>query len=417
MSRFTIPRDLYYGENAMEELKNLKGYKKAIIVTGGSSMKKNGFLSNCEKILKDTGLKVLIFDGVEPDPSIETVYKGAEAMRNFNPDVIVALGGGSALDAAKAMWVFYEYPEKKFEDIKNPFTMPKLRKKAIFAAIPSTSGTASEVTAFSVITDYSTNIKYPLADFEITPDIAILDTNIPMTMPEVIAADTGMDALTHSIEAYVAGLRTDITDALAMKAIDMIVHNVEKAVKGDKEGRGKMHVAQCLAGMSFSNALLGIVHSLAHKTGAEFHITHGRCNAILLPFVIQYNSKVCADRFADIARMLKLSGKQYKVAEGDVVFFEKLAVEEGKKVTFDKVILVSNEGKVEVGNPYVKSMKVEGKVVSHGKGKKIIVFKMKAKKNYRRKQGHRQPYTKVEITAIKSTARKTAAKAEEKVEA
>lgn len=308
MSRFTIPRDLYYGENAMEELKNLKGYKKAIIVTGGSSMKKNGFLSNCEKILKDTGLKVLIFDGVEPDPSIETVYKGAEAMKNFNPDVIVALGGGSALDAAKAMWVFYEYPEKKFEDIKNPFTMPKLRKKAIFAAIPSTSGTASEVTAFSVITDYSTNIKYPLADFEITPDIAILDTNIPMTMPEVIAADTGMDALTHSIEAYVAGLRTDITDALAMKAIDMIVHNVEKAVKGDKEGRGKMHVAQCLAGMSFSNALLGIVHSLAHKTGAEFHITHGRCNAILLPFVIQYNSKVCSDRFADIARMLKLSG-------------------------------------------------------------------------------------------------------------
>ena len=308
MSRFTIPRDLYYGDNAMEELKNLKGYKKAIIVTGGSSMKRGGFLDKCEKILKDTGLEVKIFDGVEPDPSIETVYRGAEAMREFNPDVIVALGGGSALDAAKAMWVFYEYPEKKFDDIKTPFTMPKLRQKAIFAAIPSTSGTASEVTAFSVITDYSTNIKYPLADFEITPDIAILDYSIPMTMPETVSADTGMDALTHSIEAYVAGLRTDITDALAMKAIDMIVHNIEKAVKGDKEGRAKLHVAQCLAGMAFSNALLGIVHSLAHKTGAEFHITHGRCNAILLPFVIQYNSKVCADRFADIARMLKLSG-------------------------------------------------------------------------------------------------------------
>ena len=308
MSRFTIPRDLYYGDNAMEELKNLKGYKKAIIVTGGSSMKRGGFLDKCEKILKDTGLEVKIFDGVEPDPSIETVYKGAEAMREFNPDVIVALGGGSALDAAKAMWVFYEYPEKKFDDIKTPFTMPKLRKKAIFAAIPSTSGTASEVTAFSVITDYSTNIKYPLADFEITPDIAILDYSIPMTMPETVSADTGMDALTHSIEAYVAGLRTDITDALAMKAIDMIVHNIEKAVKGDKEGRAKLHIAQCLAGMAFSNALLGIVHSLAHKTGAEFHITHGRCNAILLPYVIEYNSKVCADRFADIARMLKLSG-------------------------------------------------------------------------------------------------------------
>ena len=308
MSRFTIPRDVYYGDNAMEELKNLKGYKKAIIVTGGSSMKRGGFLDKCENILKDTGLEVKIFDGVEPDPSIETVYKGAEAMREFQPDVIVALGGGSALDAAKAMWVFYEYPEKKFDDIKTPFTMPKLRKKAIFAAIPSTSGTASEVTAFSVITDYSTNIKYPLADFEITPDIAILDYSIPMTMPETVSADTGMDALTHSIEAYVAGLRTDITDALAMKAIDMIVHNIEKAVKGDKEGRAKLHVAQCLAGMAFSNALLGIVHSLAHKTGAEFHITHGRCNAILLPYVIQYNSKVCADRFADIARMLKLSG-------------------------------------------------------------------------------------------------------------
>ena len=308
MSRFTIPRDLYYGDNAMEELKNLKGHKKAIIVTGGSSMKRGGFLDKCEKILKETGLEIKIFDGVEPDPSIETVYKGAEAMREFQPDVIVALGGGSALDAAKAMWVFYEYPEKKFDDIKTPFTMPKLRQKAIFAAIPSTSGTASEVTAFSVITDYSTNIKYPLADFEITPDIDILDYSIPMTMPETVSADTGMDALTHSIEAYVAGLRTDITDALAMKAIDMIVHNIEKAVKGDKEGRAKLHVAQCLAGMAFSNALLGIVHSLAHKTGAEFHITHGRCNAILLPFVIQYNSKVCADRFADIARMLKLSG-------------------------------------------------------------------------------------------------------------
>lgn len=319
MSRFTIPRDLYYGENAIEELKCLKGHKKAIIITGGSSMKKNGFLAKCEKVLKDTDLEVSIFDGVEPDPSIETVQKGAKAMLDFNPDVIVALGGGSALDAAKAMWVFYEYPNTKFDDIKDPFTLPKLRKKAIFAAIPSTSGTASEVTAFSVITDYSTKIKYPLADFEITPDIAILDTSIPMTMPEKIASDTGMDSLTHAVEAYVATLHTDITDALAMKAIDMVVYNIEKAVKGDKEARGKMHVAQCLAGMSFSNALLGIVHSLAHKTGAEFGITHGRCNAILLPFVIEYNSKVCANRFADISRMLKLSGNNDKELTNSLV--------------------------------------------------------------------------------------------------
>lgn len=312
MSRFTVPRDLYYGDNAIDELKVLKGYKKAIIVTGGSSMKKNGFLEKCDKILKDAGLETKIFDGVEPDPSIETVFKGAKAMSDFNPDVIVSIGGGSAIDAAKAMWVFYEYPNLKFDDIKNPFTIPTLRKKAIFVAVPSTSGTATEVTAFSVITDYSTKIKYPLADFNITPDIAILDTLIPQTMPEKVAKDTGMDSLTHSIEAYVAALHTDITDALAIKAIDMIVNNIQKAVKGDKEARGKMHIAQCLAGMSFSNALLGIVHSLAHKTGAEFEITHGLCNAILLPYVIQYNSKVCADRFATIAKMLGLSGSSDK---------------------------------------------------------------------------------------------------------
>jgi alcohol dehydrogenase class IV len=184
MARFTLPRDIYFGPNALSELKNLKGYKKAFIVTGGHSMRKTGFLQKLEDVLKDTGLQTRIYDGVEPDPSIERVYDGAKAMREFEPDVIVAIGGGSPMDAAKAMWVFYEYPEKTFEDIKNPFTMPKLRKKAIFVAVPSTSGTASEVTAFSVITDYSTNIKYPLADFEITPDIAVLDSDIPMTMPE-----------------------------------------------------------------------------------------------------------------------------------------------------------------------------------------------------------------------------------------
>lgn len=319
MSRFTIPRDLYYGENAMDEMKALKGHKKAIIVTGGSSMKKNGFLDKCEKILKDAGLEIKLFDGVEPDPSIETVFKGAKAMEEFNPDVIVSIGGGSAIDAAKAMWVFYEYPNLKFEDIKDPFTIPTLRKKAIFVAIPSTSGTATEVTAFSVITDYSTKIKYPLADFNITPDIAILDTALPQTMPEKVAKDTGMDAFTHAVEAYVAGFHTDITDALAMKAIDMVYHNVEKATKGDKKARGDMHIAQSLAGMAFSNALLGIVHSLAHKTGAEFEITHGLCNAILLPYVIQYNSSICESRFADIARMLKLQGENDKELTASLV--------------------------------------------------------------------------------------------------
>lgn len=312
MSRFTLPRDIYYGEGAIDELKNLKGYKKAMVVTGGSSMKRGGFLQKVEDVLKSVDIETKLFEGVEPDPSIETVFKGAKAMEEFGPDVIVAIGGGSPIDAAKAMWVFYEYPDKTFDDIKDPFTMPKLRQKAIFVAIPSTSGTASEVTAFSVITDYSTNIKYPLADFEITPDIAILDTDIPLTMPKKLTAHTGMDALTHAIEAYVATARSDFSDPLAIKAISDIFDCLLDSYNGDKEARGKMHVAQCLAGMAFSNALLGIAHSLAHKTGAVFDIPHGCCNAILLPAVIQYNSRVCMERYAQIARAVGLPGNTDK---------------------------------------------------------------------------------------------------------
>jgi alcohol dehydrogenase class IV len=308
MSRFTLPRDLYYGSGAMDELKCLKGYKKAFIVTGGSSMKKNGFLDKLDKILKDAGLQTYLYEGVQPDPSIESVYDGAKAMRDFEPDVIVAIGGGSPIDAAKAMWVFYEYPDKTFDDIKSPFTMPQLRKKAIFVAVPSTSGTASEVTAFSVITDYSTDIKYPLADFEITPDIAVLDNDIPLTMPKTLTAHTGMDALTHAIEAYVASARSPFSDALALKAISDIYDSIVDSFNGDKEARGVMHVAQCMAGMAFSNALLGIAHSLAHKTGAVFEIPHGCCNAILLPSVIQYNSRVCMERYAQIAKAVGLQG-------------------------------------------------------------------------------------------------------------
>lgn len=312
MARFTLPRDIYFGAGAMSELKNLKGYHKAFIVTGGHSMRKTGFLQKLDDILKDAGLETKIYEGVEPDPSIERVYDGAKAMREFQPDVIVSIGGGSPMDAAKAMWVFYEYPEKTFDDIKDPFTMPKLRQKAIFVGIPSTSGTASEVTAFSVITDYSTNIKYPLADFEITPDIAVLDTDIAQTMPKTLTAHTGMDALTHAIEAYVASARSDFSDALALKAISDIFDSLLDSFNGDKDARGKMHIAQCLAGMAFSNALLGIAHSLAHKTGAMFHITHGCCNAILLPYVIQYNSRVCMERYAQIAKQLGLPGSTDK---------------------------------------------------------------------------------------------------------
>ena len=319
MARFTLPRDIYFGPGAMSELSSLKGYRKAFIVTGGHSMKRTGFLQKLEDILKAAGLETRLYEGVEPDPSIERVYDGAKAMREFQPDVIVAIGGGSPMDAAKAMWVFYEYPDKTFDDIKDPFTMPKLRKKAIFVAIPSTSGTASEVTAFSVITDYSTNIKYPLADFEITPDIAVLDTDIPMTMPKTLTAHTGMDALTHAIEAYVASNRSDFSDALALKAISDIFDSVVDSYNGDADARGKMHVAQCLAGMAFSNALLGIAHSIAHKTGAVFHIPHGCCNAILLPYVIQYNSRACLERYAQIARTIGLPGATDKQLTASLV--------------------------------------------------------------------------------------------------
>ena len=307
MARFTLPRDLYHGEGALETLKTLKG-KKAFVVVGGGSMKRFGFLQKVEDYLKEAGMKVELFEGVEPDPSVETVMKGAEAMRKFEPDWIVAMGGGSPIDAAKAMWIFYEYPDFTFEQAIVPFGLPELRQKAKFVAIPSTSGTATEVTSFSVITNYKEKIKYPIADFNITPDIAIVDPELAQTMPPKLVAHTGMDALTHSIEAYTASLRSNFSDPLAMKAIEMINVNLVKSYEGDKEARNLMHEAQCLAGMAFSNALLGIVHSMAHKVGAVFHIPHGCANAIFLPYVIQYNRKVCEDRYADIAKMLKLEG-------------------------------------------------------------------------------------------------------------
>ncbi|MBE9467870.1 MAG: iron-containing alcohol dehydrogenase [Bacteroidetes bacterium] len=307
MSRFTLPRDLYFGENSLEVLKTLKG-KKAMVVVGGGSMKRNGFLAKVENYLKEAGMEVALYEGVEPDPSVETVMDGAAKMREFGPDWIVSIGGGSPIDAAKAMWIFYEHPEAKFEDVAKPFNIPVLRNKAKFVAIPSTSGTATEVTAFSVITDYKAKIKYPLADFEITPDIAILDSDIAQTMPPKLTAHTGMDALTHATEAYVAGLRSDFTDPLAIKAILMIKEHLLNSFNGDKVARDKMHIAQCLAGMAFSNALLGIAHSMAHKTGAFFHIPHGCANAIYLPYVIDFNKKDCAERYAEIARFIGLKG-------------------------------------------------------------------------------------------------------------
>ncbi|HNX43692.1 MAG TPA: iron-containing alcohol dehydrogenase [Bacteroidales bacterium] len=311
MNRFTLPRDLYYGKGSMEVLKTLKG-KKATVVVGGGSMKRFGFLDKVENYLKEAGMKIQVIDGVEPDPSVETVMKGAKLMQQFQPDWIVSIGGGSPIDAAKAMWVFYEHPESKFEDIAKPFNIPPLRNKARFVAIPSTSGTATEVTAFSVITDYSVGIKYPLADFEITPDIAILDPEIAYTMPAKLTAYTGIDALTHATEAITASQASDFSDPLALKAIVMIKDNLEESYAGNVTARDNMHVAQCLAGMAFSNALLGICHSMAHKTGAIFDIPHGCANGIYLPYVIRFNRKNAEARYAMIARFIGLKGENDK---------------------------------------------------------------------------------------------------------
>ena len=312
MGRFTLPRDLYHGKGSLEMLKTLGG-KKAILVVGGGTMKRMGFLDKAVSYLQEGGMEVKLFEGVEPDPSVETVMKGAAAMQEFQPDWIVAMGGGSPIDAAKAMWAFYEYPETTFEDLITPFSFPTLRQKAKFCAIPSTSGTATEVTAFAVITDYAKGIKYPLADFNITPDVAIVDPALAETMPAKLTAHTGMDAMTHAIEAYVSTMNCNYTDPLALHAIKMIHADLKKSYDGDMDARDRMHDAQCLAGMAFSNALLGIVHSMAHKTGAAFtggHIIHGCANAMYLPKVIKYNSKdaTAAERYAQVADFLALGG-------------------------------------------------------------------------------------------------------------
>ncbi len=312
MGRFTLPRDLYHGKGSLAELKNLTG-KKAVLVLGGGSMKRFGFVDRALGYLKEAGMEVKLIENVEPDPSVETVMAGAAVMREFKPDWIISMGGGSPIDAAKAMWVFYEYPETTFESIIQPFSFPTLRTKAKFCAIPSTSGTATEVTAFSVITAYAKGIKYPLADFNITPDVAIVDPDLAETMPPKLTAHTGMDAMTHAIEAYVSTLHCNYTDPLALWAIKLIHKNLKKSYDGDMAARDTMHDAQCLAGMAFSNALLGIVHSMAHKTGAAYtggHIIHGCANAMYLPKVIQFNAKVpeAAERYADIARFIGLAG-------------------------------------------------------------------------------------------------------------
>ena len=310
MQRFTIPRDLYLGENAIDHLKEVKG-KKALLVIGSDRLIKDGTVPAIQANLKEAGIESAIFSGVENDPSVATVRQGTRMMNEFGPDLIIGIGGGSPIDAAKAMWIFYEYPEFTFEEAAKPFNLPELRQKAKFIAIPTTSGTATEVTSFAVITDNETGIKYPIADFNITPDVAIVDTNLVQSMPKGLVANTGMDALTHALEAYVSKANNPITDALAMKSIEMVVENLGNSYKGQEQARKDMHIAQNLAGMAFSNAILGIVHSMSHKTGKIFNIPHGLANAIYLSAAIQFNAKdeKGGKAYADAAKRLGLAGE------------------------------------------------------------------------------------------------------------
>ena len=334
MQWFKVPERIYHEVGSIQYLEKLPQVERVMIVTD-RMMVQLGYVEKLQYHLRKRRSPVMIevFADVEPDPSVDTVLNGADAMRKFKPDTIIALGGGSAMDAAKGMWLFYENPEADFEDLrlkfmdirKRIYKFPKLGRQAKMVAIQTTSGTGSEVTSFAVITDKVNNIKYPLADYELTPDVAIIDPTFVMSVPAAVTADTGLDVLTHAIEAYVSVMATDYTDALAMKAIQMVFEYLPKSYKGantqeGKEAREKMHNASCMAGMAFANAFLGINHSLAHKLGSEFHIPHGRANAILLPYVIEYNASmptkfaafpryksfVADKKYAEIAKMLGL---------------------------------------------------------------------------------------------------------------
>ncbi|MEK6200814.1 MAG: iron-containing alcohol dehydrogenase [Desulfobulbaceae bacterium] len=304
MSSFIVPRNIYHGPGSLENLKEVKG-KKAVIVTGSGSMKRFGFLDKTINLLQEVGISSVVFEGVEADPSVETVMKGVDFFNRENPDLIIGLGGCSAIDAAKAMWVFYEHPEATFEEIVQPFTIKPLRNKARFVAIPSTSGTGTEATCVAVITDRKKGTKYPLVSYELCPDVAIVDGELAQSMPPHVTANTGLDALSHGVEAFVATMATPYTDALAHDSICMVFKNLPRAYQNgeDMEARQAMHDASCLAGMAFSNAILGIVHAIAHQIGGMFGVPHGRANAILMPNVIRFNSRD-TDKYRLLAQAL-----------------------------------------------------------------------------------------------------------------
>ncbi|MDT3427440.1 acetaldehyde dehydrogenase/alcohol dehydrogenase [Paenibacillus forsythiae] len=335
MQWFKLPEKIYFEKGATQYLAKMPDITRVAIITD-PMMVKLGYVERVEHYLRQrqTPVAIEVFSEVEPDPSTTTVEKGTAMMNRFQPDCIIALGGGSSMDAAKGMWLFYEHPDADFDGLKQKFMdirkrvykFPKLGIKAKFVAIPTTSGTGSEVTSFAVITDKTTtpNTKYPLADYELTPDIAIIDPEFVYSLPRTAVADTGMDVLTHAIEAYVSILASDYSDGLAIKAIQLVFQYLEKsALEADKLAREKMHNASTLAGMAFANAFLGINHSLAHKWGGQYHTPHGRTNAILLPHVIRYNAKkpskfasfpkyshfVADERYAEIARILGLPAR------------------------------------------------------------------------------------------------------------
>jgi len=332
MQWFKVPEKIFFEAGSIGYLEKMPNITKAFIVTD-SSMVDFGYVDKILYHLRNRGQYVHseIFSEVEPDPSFETIKKGVAAMNEFKPDVIIALGGGSPIDAAKGMWLFYEHPDAdveglklKFMDIrKRTYKFPKLGGKCKMVAIPTTSGTGSEVTSFAVITDKEKNIKYPLADYELTPDVAIVDPELVMTLPAKLTADTGMDVLTHAIESYVSVMASDYTDGLAEKAIELVFEYLPQAYEDgtNRKAREKMHNASCIAGMAFTNAFLGLNHSIAHKIGGEYHVPHGRANAIILPYVIKYNGTmptkfvsfpkyetfVADERYAEIAKRLGLS--------------------------------------------------------------------------------------------------------------
>ncbi|MBP2624212.1 bifunctional acetaldehyde-CoA/alcohol dehydrogenase [Streptococcus oricebi] len=353
MQWFKVPSKTYFERDSIQYLQKCRDVERVMIVTD-HSMVELGFL---ERILEQLELrrnKVVyqIFADVEPDPDITTVYRGTEIMRSFKPDTIIALGGGSPMDAAKVMWLFYEQPQVDFHDLvqkfmdirKRAFKFPELGKKTKFIGIPTTSGTGSEVTPFAVISDKANNRKYPIADYSLTPTVAIVDPALVMTVPDFVAADTGMDVLTHATEAYVSQMANDYTDGLALQAIKLVFEHLESSVKNaDFESREKMHNASTMAGMAFANAFLGISHSMAHKIGAQFHTIHGRTNAILLPYVIRYNGTRPAktatwpkynyyradEKYQDIAKLLGLPAS---TPEEGVASYAKAVYELGERV-------------------------------------------------------------------------------------